>query len=515
LAQLKKPFSASMVVVTKPLPAAEERLMSQLTCPACPAATGPRSFLECFGYFLTPQVWKQAQQAARGCRALRWQAQPLIFVLLVMTWCAGESLPERFETARAFYVALHQRRRRPGKTFAGFEKALGKVPLAVLRVVAGAVRQRIALVFAERFRVDGFIPLGCDGSRLACPRSAELERRLGVGTKKRRKKKKAAPVAPSAPEATQDTASTERPQHAKASPDTPQIWVTAVVHLGLGVLWSWRLGKGTANERQHLRQLVATLPRGALLVADAGYVGYALLAALQAAGLFFLIRLSSRAPLYVPDKSALKNYREGLVYYWPQSMQKQDLPPLPVRLLRIHGDRVDVWLITNVVEEERLPRKTAGKFYRWRWRNEGLFRTYKRTLGKVKLMSRTVVQVHREAEGSLLAMQLLLAQGALALQTTTRVRILLPSARKILLEIRAEIRDVTGMYLGPRQRRTYLERLAQARWHDRRQCSGKVRRCWPGRQEHKPPGPPKILKMGTILKDKMAKTLAKAKGEMC
>ena len=57
-----------------------------------------------------------------------------------MTWCAGDSSPERFETARAFYVALHQRRRRPGKTFAGFEKALGKLPMPVLRAVATAVR---------------------------------------------------------------------------------------------------------------------------------------------------------------------------------------------------------------------------------------------------------------------------------------------------------------------------------------------------------------------------------------
>jgi hypothetical protein len=152
---------------------------------------------------------------------------------------------------------------------------------------------------------------------------------------------------------------------------------------------------------------------------------------------------------------------------------------------------------------------------RWRWRNEGLFRTYKRTLGKVKLMSRTVAQVHREAAGSLLATQLLLAQGALALHTTASVRIGLPSARKVLLEIRAEIRDVTGMYLGPRQRQTYLHRLARARWRDRRQRSGKVRRRWPGRADHKPPGRPKILKMGTILKDKMAKTLAKAEKQTC
>jgi hypothetical protein len=219
--------------------------------------------------------------------------------------------------------------------------------------------------------------------------------------------------------------------------------------------------------------------------------------------------------LDVPDKSTRKRYREGLVYYWPQRVQQQDLPPIPVRLLRIRGDRVDVWLMTNVLDEHRLPRKAASKFYRWRWRNEGLFRTYKRTLGKVKLMSRTVGQVHREAEGSLLATQLLLAQAALALQTTATVRIVLPSARKVLLEIRVEIRDVTGMYLGPRQRRSYLQRLAQARWRERRQRSSKVRRRWPGRKDHKPPGPPTVLKMGTILKDKMDKTLAMAQGKKC
>lgn len=416
----------------------------------CPPV--PHSFLGCFGYFLTPQVWKQAQQAARRCRALRWQVQPLVFVLLAMTWCAGDAQPERFETARAFYVALHQRRRRPGKTCAGFEKALAKLPLPVLRAVAGGVRRRIAQVFAVQLWVDGFIPLACDGSRLACPRSEELERRLGVGTKKRRRKKKVAPAGPSGPGATPASGPAEDQGKKKAGPEVPQLWVTAVMHLGLGLLWSWRLGKGTADERGHLRHLVATLPRGALLVADAGYVGYALLAALRAAGVSFLIRLSSRAPLYVPDKSTLKRYREGLVYYWPQWAQKKDLPPLPVRLLRIRGDKADVWLITDVVDEQRLPRKTAGKFYRWRWRNEGLFRTYKRTLGKVKLMSRTVAQVHREAEGSLLATQLLLAQGALALQATATAQVPLPSARKVLLEIRAEIRNVTGMYLGPRQR---------------------------------------------------------------
>ena len=133
----------------------------------------------------------------------------------------------------------------------------------------------------------------------------------------------------------------------------------------------------------------------------------------------------------------------------------------------------------------------------------------------MKLRSRTVAQVHREAEGSLLAAQLLLAQGALALPARATGQAALPSARKVLLEIRAEIRNVTGMYLGPRQARTYFERLERAHGRPRRQRSSKVRRRWPGRQDHKPPGAPKILKMGADLKDKADKTLARAKACNC
>lgn len=463
--------------------------MSSATLPAAATAPTPQSFLACCGYFLTPQAWKQAQQALPRWRAWRWQTQPLIFVLLVMTWSLGDSLPERFQTARAFYVALHQRRRRPGKTWEGFEKALGKLPMPVFRAVAQAIRQRLTHVFADRLLVQGFVPLGCDGSRLACPRTHELEQRLG----RRKKKTKTKPTAPG----------------------TPQLWVTAVVHLSLGLLWSWRLGRGTASEREHLRHLLTSLPRRTLLVADAGYVGYDLLTALQAAGLSFLIRLSSQAPLYALQRVAVNGFREGLVYYWPQGVQRKDGPPLRVRLLKVRSKKATAWLITNVLEAEKLPRATASQFYRWRWRNEGLFRSYKRTLGKVTLMSRTVAQVHREAEGSLLATQLLLAQGALALQTTSQVPAVLPSVRKVLLEVRAEIRNVTGMYLGPRQRKSYLERLARARWRKRRQRSAKVRRRWPGRQDHRPPKRPQIRRMGTLLKDKLEKTLTPEKAGDC
>lgn len=432
------------------------------------SADRAQSLLGCCAYFLTASVWRQAHAALRRHRSIRWQVHPLLFVLLVMTWCSGESVAERFETAKAFYIASYQRKRRPGKTVEGFQKALARVPTPALRRVAAAIRQRLMQVFAQRFQTGGFVPLGCDGSRLDCPRTPELQKYL-LSTKGRKRRY------------------------------PPQIAVTAFVHLSLGLLWSWCLGGPRASEQKHLIRLLSSLPPNALIVADAGYVAYPLLQKLQAGRFAFLIRLSAAAPLLVTEKLALSRFREGLMYYWPQKNRQQH-PPIPVRVLRIRGRRSDVWLMTNV-DAERMPAALAEQFYRWRWRNEGLFRTYKRTLGKVKLLGRSVCQVHREAAGSLLAVQLLLAHAALALPTTDSTATALHCARHVLLEIRAEIRNVTGMYLGPRQRCSYLQRLRDARIDRRCKRKNKVRCTWPARTPHKPPKPPRIQRMGTILKD--------------
>ena len=155
-------------------------------------------------------------RAPRSVRCPRWDLQPLVVIMLAMTWAAGDSQAEKFETARGFYVACHEARKRPGKTLQGFQKALGRVPLRQFRALAAGVRDQIRRRFAERLLVDGFEPMGCDGSRIECPRSAELEARLGPAGK--------------------DDAA-------------PTLWVTAFVHLATGLLWSWQLGPGTADEQ--------------------------------------------------------------------------------------------------------------------------------------------------------------------------------------------------------------------------------------------------------------------------
>lgn len=433
-----------------------------------------RSLLDSLRNFLTPALWKQAHAARPHRAAPRWTTQPLVLTLLVCTWACGDSQAECFETARAFVAASLPKRRRPGTTVRGFQKALARLPLAVLRAVAAAIRQRLLAVLACCWQVGGFVPLGCDGSRLLCPRTEELERHLGQAGK---------------------------------PGSAPMLWLTALVHLRLGVPWAWRWGKGTASERDHLRHLLSTLPAAALVVADAGYVGYDLARTLVARRVQFLIRMSSQARLYTAQAVRLDRFREGEVYYGPAAKQPgaAQAPLLRLRLLRVRGKKKknDVWLLTNVLDAERLPLALASQFYRWRWESEGLFRTYKRTLAKVKLQSRTVRLVHREAEGSLLATQLLLAQGAVALRRSGTAAVCSP--RQVLLAIRAELRPA-----GPRRGRRFGQRLRAAQRERRVRQSSKVKRPWPQRKEHKPPKPPRILKLTDVLKAKLAKQKTEA-----
>ena len=124
------------------------------------------SCLDCLREFLTPALWKQAQRQRHAQRASsRWTTQPLVLVLLMMTWCCGDSQPERFETARAFCIVCLPKRRRPGKSVQGFQKALSRLPLRVLRAVAAGVRQTLASRLATRWFDEGFIGIGCEIGR--------------------------------------------------------------------------------------------------------------------------------------------------------------------------------------------------------------------------------------------------------------------------------------------------------------------------------------------------------------
>jgi Transposase DDE domain len=425
----------------------------------------PQSLIDYVRQFLTPLVWKRARQAVPRGRALpRWDLQPLVVIMMAMTWTAGDSQPEKFEKARGFYIVCYQARKRPGKTLEGFQKALARVPLRPFRALAAGVRQEIRARYGARLLVDGFEPMGCDGSRIECPRSVELETRL-------------------------------RP--AGKDDSAPTLWVTAFVHLATGILWSWQIGPGTADERVHLRRLLGTLSPQALIICDAAYMGYELVQAILQSRRSFLFRMSSKVRLYTREEIPLENWSEGPVWYWPECFQREARAPIACRLIRVPARgqaKHDVWLLTDILDPARLSVATAAKFYRWRWRNEGVFRIYKRIINKVKLSSRTVRLAHREAELSLLATQILLAHADLALRANPKATAGEPviSPRKVLVEIRRDLDDAAKRRLA-----SYGKRLEGCRADARQQTSPKATREWPRRKPHKPPKPPILHNLTT------------------
>jgi hypothetical protein len=135
-------------------------------------------------------------------------------------------------------------------------------------------------------------------------------------------------------------------------------------------------------------------------------------------------------------------------------------------------------------------------------------------LAKVKLQSRTVRLVHREAEGALLATQLLLAQGWLALpqrlqsEPVRRQGQPVPrlSPRQALLAVRAVILG----RIGVRQQKPLQRLLKQALREQRRRRSAKVKRQWPRRRPQKPLKAPQILTLTKDDKVLLAKVLEQA-----
>ena len=229
------------------------------------------------------------------------------------------------------------------------------------------------------------------------------------------------------------------------------------------------------------------------MVCDAGYVGYDLFDHLLRQDCSFLIRLSSMAQLYSLESVEVQRFSEGEFWYWTDEAEKKSKPALKVRVIRVPARKRknDVWLVTNVLDSKRLPVQLAARFYRMRWESECFFRTYKRVVKDVRLVSRTVAMAVREAEVSLLACQLLLGQGALALKVGGK-RAGRDELKCSAVEVLQEIRRELAAARKPMPRSSFAKRL-QSTGRDRQERTGpKMKREPPRRKNHKAPKPPRL-----------------------
>jgi|LSQX01.1.fsa_nt_gb hypothetical protein len=405
-----------------------------------------RELLHAIGKFL-PRAGLPLQ--SRDHR-IRWTDRLLAVTAMLMSWQSASSLKDAFEGCWHVVAGMYPTRRRVGHTYEGFIKALQKHSQRLLLIVLPALRNQVKLAAREHWKIEGWIVMGVDGSRIECPRTAANESAFGCAGKTK---------------------------------TAPQQFVTTVLHVGTGLIWDWRRGGGKEAERNHLRQMIATMPAKALLLADAGFTGYELLNELLSNGMSFILRAGGNVRLLKKLGFVVREH-DGIVYVWPQA--HRDQAPLVLRLVVVHDGRKPVYLLTNVLEDSALSDAQVGTMYRRRWGIEVFYRSLKRTMEKHKLHSASPAHAQVELDWALAGLWML---GLLTVQRMIRSHES-PSRWSVAQSLRVVRRVMMGR--GGRQAARNLFALSRATQDTYRRRASKSARNWPHKKKDKPPNPPKI-----------------------
>lgn len=314
-------------------------------------------------------------------RAVRWTPMAAALAATVMALEGFQTLGDRCRQALECLDSDLTRGRRVGRTYNGLIKALARQEELVPTIRDG-LRKRVRALLESIPRSSGWMLLAVDGSKEALPRTEDNEERFGIGD----------------------------------NGAVPQAFITAIVEVHTGAPWDYRIGPANADEKQHLIQMIDRLPEEALVLADRNFVGHEVWSKLDKAGRSFLIRVGGnvtlRTGLY--PESVLER-RGDIVYVWPRGRQ-DDAAPLRLRLIRVGSKSSPVYLLTNVLDRKRLSKRAAGAIYRTRWGVELFYRTFKRTMGLVKLRSRAGHRAALELEWALIAATIAVLIGTESLE---------------------------------------------------------------------------------------------------
>ena len=409
-----------------------------------------------------------------------WSPLGLIVTALLWAWSDEKTLKERFGTARKIAHRAWRWVKKPATSYQAFMKMLRKWTTPLLSALAGVFRERMRRELRLRFAIAGYAIFGVDGSRLELPRTRSNEQRFSPRSSRAKRKAK---------EKLQRRKS--KRQRAVCSREkkanSPQMWLTTLWHVGTGLPWDWRIGASDSSERDHLRQMIDVLPPGALVTADAGFVGYEYWRALLDSRRQLLIRVGANVRL-------LKNLgyareRQGLLYLWPDKAAAKNQPPLVLRLVIVHTGRHPMYLVTSILHTKELSDAQVAKIYGLRWGIELFYRNFKQTFERRKLRSHSPDNAEVEATWSLLGLwaMCLHAEYALARQQVPARRM---SVAGVLRAYRKPMRE----YKSRPDPGEDLYSLLHVAVIDEYERASKASRDYPRKKQEQATGAPRILR---------------------
>ena len=229
-------------------------------------------------------------------------------------------------------------------------------------------------------------------------------------------------------------------------------------------------------------------PENTLFCGDGGYVGYDFWRAIHDQDHHFLVRVGGNVRLL--KSLGYGRQRNGIVYCWPNQAMRRKQLPLVLRLLHFKDARNgDVYLVTNVLKENRLPLRQAGEIDRQRWGIEIQFRSLKQTFGRTKLRSRTPERAAVELEWSLIGLWMIQLL-ALKEQVNAREPDRLTSTAAVLRIVRQMMQRDAAV---PKRTECFTKQLAQAVTDDYKRKTKKTSRDYPRQKKQKSISKPKVM----------------------
>jgi hypothetical protein len=433
------------------------------------------------GQLLSVLVWLFGG-VSLNCIGLRqdctWTAQTLMYAAILWAWSDEKTLGDRLAIARKIIMFWFPGQPQPAESYQAFVKLLRKWTDPLIERLKTVFRRRMEKMLADVWLVAGFAVFACDGSRVDVPRTRKNEERYSSQSKLSREAQKRRRQAKR-----RRTQRLARARKAKA----PGIWLTVMWHVGSGLPWDWRAGPADSSERGHLEEMLAALPRGSLVTADAGFVGYDVWNKIIAAGHHLLVRVGGNVRLL--KKLGYVRERDDLVYLWPDGVAKKHQPPLVLRLAVVCGKRHPIYLVTSMVARSRLSEKQMAEVYRHRWGIEVFYRHCKQTFERRKLRSQNPDNAMVELQWSLAGV------WAMGLHSHCRLvrRGVSPEKISFAGVLRAYRRCMREYKSQPDPGERLNEMLDRA-IIDSYERTNKASRDYPRKKEEKAAGPPTILK---------------------
>lgn len=422
--------------------------------------------------WLTPARCFQSIQFRRDCA---WTPRMLVFAALLWSWSDFSKLGRRFQQSLKIIRGLFKKQHVPEVSYQAFMKLLRRWTEPLLACLMKAYRVKMQDKLSAAWQVGRWLVFAVDGSRIRTPRTRSNEERYSPQSKlsrkaqqRRRQKKKL------------------RKQAREEQANVPQIWLTVLWHVASGLPWAWQTGASDSSERDHLRCMLDDLPAGALVTADAGFVGYDLWSELRQRQLQMLIRVGSHVRLL--NKLGSARHDGECVCLWPDHAARKNLPPLVLRLILLNTGKHPVYLVTNLTRDE-LPDDEAAEVYRGRWGIEVFYRHCKQTFERAKLRSKNADNADVELQWSLMSM------WAMGLYSHVHLGKQGVPPRKIsFVGVLETFRDSMQEHqMKPAAGERLSERISRALIDDYER-KDKTSRGYPRKKQGQPPGAPIILK---------------------